>query len=131
MTTRNGNSYAIGYGKPPKEYQFAKGKSGNPRGKKKGRKDNKTLVREMFDEKIIVAQGGEKRAVSRLEAMILSLFNQALQGKAQPAKLLLDLAEKADAAHNPMVDGLGLDDPKLAKIIGNFPKPDIYASEFR
>ena len=29
-----GGGYNIGHGKPPKEYQFKKGKSGNPKGRR-------------------------------------------------------------------------------------------------
>ena len=37
--------YAVGYGKPPVHTRFQKGESGNPRGKKKGEKGLKAVVK--------------------------------------------------------------------------------------
>jgi hypothetical protein len=40
------SSYEVGYGKPPTSGQYAKGKSGNPKGRPKGSKNLSTLVQQ-------------------------------------------------------------------------------------
>jgi hypothetical protein len=52
-------SYEVGNCKPPKHSQFQKGKSGNPKGRRKGSKNLKTLIREEFLKPITVVEKGK------------------------------------------------------------------------
>jgi hypothetical protein len=48
--------YAVGHKKPPVQFQFKPGQSGNPRGRPKGRSKDRILVQEMI--KNAIEKGG-------------------------------------------------------------------------
>jgi len=72
--------YEIGYRKPPKHSQFKAGRSGNPRGRPKGRKNGATLLEEALGKKITVSEQGRRKTVSSYEAMIMQLVIKAVKG---------------------------------------------------
>src|SRR5438128_9975421 len=67
--------YEVGYGKPPRHTRFAKGQSGNPRGRPSGTKNLKTLLSEALNEPVIVTENGGRRKVSKRKAIITQLVN--------------------------------------------------------
>lgn len=81
----------VGYGKPPKAYQFKPGKSGNPSGRPKGRKNEATLVRELLDKKISVQERGKTRRIAMLEALLRRILEDALRGNIKSANFLFGL----------------------------------------
>ena len=54
-----------GYGKPPEDKQFRKGQSGNPKGRPKKTKRDRTDVAGLLNEPIAVNKGGTTRMMSR------------------------------------------------------------------
>ncbi len=85
----------IGYGKPPKESQFKKGQSGNPRGRPKGSKNLNTLIKRELESRITIEQNGTKRKIRRKEALVKGLVNDALKGKDRPRDKVFDLVEQS------------------------------------
>ena len=79
----NTNNYDLGYGKPPKQNQFPKGRSGNPNGRPKGSVDPATTFRRLFSEKVTVKEGNRIRTVSRAELIFLQMLNKAMAGDAR------------------------------------------------
>jgi Family of unknown function (DUF5681) len=47
-------AYVVGYGRPPIESRFQLGSSGNPRGRRKGSKNLKTLIRKAMTASISI-----------------------------------------------------------------------------
>jgi len=88
----------IGYGKPPKESQFKKGQSGNPRGRPKGSKNLNTLIKRELESRITIEQNGTKRKIRRKEALVKGLVNDALKGKDRPRDKVFDLVERAEVS---------------------------------
>ena len=85
------NEYKIGFARPPKKNQFQKGLSGNPKGRPKGAKNLKTELVEELRELIDLYEGGVKKRVSKLRAMLKSVTAKAVQGDPRAANLLLNL----------------------------------------
>ncbi len=69
----------VGYQKPPTRRRFKK--SGNSKGRPKGSKNRKTIVKEIANEKHSVTENGKRRKLSTLELVLFSLRNMALGDK--------------------------------------------------
>ncbi len=72
--------YKVGHGKPPKEHQWAKGHSGNPKGRPKSRKPGLTDVSTLLDEPVKVMAGGKACDMSPFEAGLRQQAKRALAG---------------------------------------------------
>ncbi len=70
----------VGYGNPPLQRRFKKGLSGNEKGRPRGSKNRKSIVREIANEMHTVMEDGQRRRRSTLELMLLALRNRAAEG---------------------------------------------------
>ena len=70
--------YNIGYARPPRQYQFKPGISGNPKGRKKGAQGRKASFEKIAKETVKIRDGGRIRNMSREEALQRTLFARAL-----------------------------------------------------
>src|SRR4051812_28479574 len=86
--------YKIGKGKPPKQHQFAKGKSGNPGGRKKQSLNVKTLLMAIAESEIEITENGRKAKKTMAEALLLRHFQEALRGRPRSIEDLLDRMER-------------------------------------
>jgi hypothetical protein len=93
--------YEVGYGKPPRDTRFTKGRSGNPRGRSPGAKNLKTLLSEALNELVIVAENGGRRKVTKREAIIKQLVNQSATADWRAIKILLDLIREIEGQSEP------------------------------
>jgi hypothetical protein len=73
-------SYGVGYGKPPKNTQFKKGQSGNPKGRPKGTFNLATVLGKALRERVVVNENGQRRTITKLEAAAKQLVNKAASG---------------------------------------------------
>lgn len=78
----------IGYGKPPRETRFVRGKSGNPKGRPKGSQNLATILAKVCRERVRV-NGSGGRTISKLEATLTQLCNQAASGNLRAIRELL------------------------------------------
>ena len=78
----------VGYGKPPRSHQFKPGQSGNPRGGRKGAKNESTILRELLHRKINVREAGRNRKITVLEAIYVRFTESALKGDTKSAVFL-------------------------------------------
>jgi hypothetical protein len=130
---------AVGYGRPPVYTRFTKGVSGNPAGRPRGTLNFATVLSKAMREKVIINEGGKRKAVTKLEAAIKQLVNQAASGDQRAARSLFELARQVekteDQGPNPsaplseidqeviqgLLDRIQPQDPELALE----PKPEV------
>jgi hypothetical protein len=85
----------VGYKKPPRHTQFKPGQSGNPRGRVKGAKGLKALVRQSLTEKILARTASGEKRISRIEGVIHKTIELAMKGNARALEKLLTLYSAA------------------------------------
>ena len=62
--------YEIGYGRPPKQYQFKPGQSGNPRGRPRGKLSKKAVWDRIMTEPMYIREEGRSsRKVTKYEGL--------------------------------------------------------------
>ena len=91
-------SDAVGYGKPPVETRFKKGRSGNPKGRPKGCRNAATLFHQVVGEKVRVTESGRTRVITKFEAMLRQLMAKALSGDHRAMREVLTLGQLFDSA---------------------------------
>lgn len=82
--------YKVGNKKPPRETQWKKGQSGNPKGKPKGTKSVSATFRKAALEKVEVrVRGGRVRKMSKLDLLVGRTIEDAAKGNAKATELSL------------------------------------------
>lgn len=79
----NANHKTGGYKNPPLHTRWKKGQSGNPQGKRRGRKNYRT---ELFDEladKVTVTENGRRRSLTKQTLIIKRMVADAVKGDAR------------------------------------------------
>jgi hypothetical protein len=89
--------YKVGPGRPPKEYQFKPGQSGNPKGRKRKPSllpDLKRLFDQAMSEKITITTGDKKIILTMAEAGFKQLARQHAQGDRHARREAVAYAEQ-------------------------------------
>lgn len=86
----------IGYGQPPKSTRFAKGRSGNPRGRPKNR-HREIPYDTVLGQMVTIREDGRERRVTAAEAFLLQLTQKGLAGDSVATRASLDAIEGARA----------------------------------
>jgi hypothetical protein len=116
MSNKKKGDYAVGYGKPPRHTQFKKGQSGNPSGKRKGTLNVMSLLEQALLEPVVVNEGGQRSTISKGEALIKLMVNQATGGDARARQTLLGLLRALQPPVDPGASAPGFQlDPEVAQ----------------
>ncbi len=99
-------NYDVGYGKPPKENQFKKGKSGNPNGRPRGSKNKpksvtddrlKAMILEEVYREIPINDETGTMTMPIVQAGLRSMTVKAAKGDYRSLKLMTELVDQAEA----------------------------------
>jgi predicted phage terminase large subunit-like protein len=97
--------YVVGYGKPPLHTRFQKGRSGNPNGRPRGKKNMSTLLSAALDASIIVVENGRRKKITKREAIVTQLVNKSASADLKATQIVLallrDVESQADGSANP------------------------------
>lgn len=90
--------YKVGPGRPPKEYQWKKGQSGNPKGAKRKQPsllpDLKQIVLNALNKKVTMRDGERERHLTRFETGVEQLTVQFAKGDKSARRDLIFILEK-------------------------------------
>ncbi len=84
--------YGVGYCRPPEATRFAKGQSGNSKGRPKSTKNIATYLNEILQQRISVREGDKIKKMSKAEAMLHTVTLKALKGDPKAVSSIIALA---------------------------------------
>src|ERR1700732_5117376 len=83
-----------GYRRPPRTTRFTKGQSGNPAGRRRGRR-REAPYEAVLGQMVTIREGGVERRVTAAEAFLLQLTKRGLEGDGAAARASLAMIEQA------------------------------------
>jgi hypothetical protein len=89
--------YANNYRKSPLDARFKKGQSGDPRGRPK--KNLPALLAAALNEPVFVTIDGERRKITKREAVIHQLVNKSAGADLRATKILIDMTRHRRMNH--------------------------------
>jgi hypothetical protein len=118
--------------RPPKETQFKKGQSGNPKGRPKKAAESNSAFKDVLD--LLIPSGGSQADLAAEDALLAKTFQMAVEGHIPSQRIIMRKIEERDEARlgklpmkSPVIvrlnkDGANLDEALwLLDIVGDHP----------
>lgn len=90
------DNYTVGRGRPPLHTRFQKGQRANPNGRPKGSPNLTTIIARAAREKVTVVVNGRRKTITKLEAAMTQLTNQAAAGDRHAIQLLIAQIDRVE-----------------------------------
>jgi uncharacterized protein DUF5681 len=117
-----GESYAVGYARPPAASRFRVGQSGNPKGRPKGAKNRTTMFNQALNERVVVTEHGKRKSITKQEAIFKQLVNKAAAGDHRAAQLVINEMREIEARLSSTETGREIVDEVDQQVFQNFVK---------
>jgi len=91
-----GQTYQVGYRRPPTHTRFQKGHSGNPAGRPIAPRSFRVLTMHLLEEEVSLTENGQQRVFSRVQVIFMQIVNKAAMGDQKFQALLLEYAPAID-----------------------------------
>ena len=105
MPPETPRDYVVGYGKPPVHSRFQKGRSGNPKGRPRGRRNMSTLLSATLNGWVTVVENGRRKKITKREAIVTQLVNKSASADLKATQIVLamlrDIESQADGPADP------------------------------
>ena len=105
MPPETPRDYVVGYGKPPVHSRFQKGRSGNPKGRPRGRRNMSTLLSATLNGWVTVVENGRRKKITKREAIVTQLVNKSASADLKATQIVLamlrDVESQADGSASP------------------------------
>ena len=88
------HDYKVGPGRPPLHTRFRKGQSGNPGGRSK--KKLHALLADALNEPAFLTIDGERRQITKREAVVHQLVNKSASADLRATKMLFDMIKDVE-----------------------------------
>lgn len=88
------HDYKVGPGRPPLHTRFRKGQSGNPGGRTQ--KNLPALLADALNEPVFVTIDGERRKITKREAVVHQLVNKSTTADLRATKMLFDMIKDVE-----------------------------------
>jgi Family of unknown function (DUF5681) len=86
--------YKVGPGRPPLHTRFKKGRSGNPGGRRK--QNMPSLLADALSETVWVTIDGERRQITKREAVVHQLVDKSTTADLRATKMLFDMIKDVE-----------------------------------
>lgn len=96
MSPDGADPYEIGHGKPPVSTRFRKGRSGNPKGRPRGR-HTQPPYETVLGQLVTIREDGVERRVTAAEAFLLQVTKAGLEGDGSASRAAMAAIEEARA----------------------------------
>jgi hypothetical protein len=94
MPEQKDDDYKVGYRKPPRHSQFTPGRSGNPKGRRRGSMNFGTHLEQALTERVTITENGQRKRTSKMQVIVKQVVNKAAQGDHRATRLLLEWTER-------------------------------------
>lgn len=111
------DEYSVGHGKPPLETRFRPGRSGNPGGRPRGKRNLKTDLDEELQQLVSIGDDEHNEKISKQRLIVKKLVDLAISGDARAMNAIIILCMRHDEVTTQEHDTLAPSDVQIVRAV--------------